>query len=344
MALFYNITDWNEKPWFSSGGTRDKQIVEDNEGQVYYFKTSIKKDVMDYKFEFWSEIIASKIGKLLGFDTLNYEIAVRGEKIGCLSKAMNLDGESKLIEGISFLTGYDNSYDPEKKDSHSIYSYQFICDSLNFFDQGRFISDIDKIIILDSIIGNGDRHQENWGVISNYKEAANILQKQADKDNRLLLKILIKVLSKVMKDKDFWKNRFSEKLSLIIPGSFAPVYDNGSCLGREITDQKLEQMLKDDNMFNSYIKKGKSEIHWNGGKLNHFELIKNISILKTDKIKQYITDVKQKYSEQNIENIVKNIDLNLPKEYSDNRLPDNRKRLIIKLINLRVNKLFELVR
>ena len=32
-----------------------------------------------------------------------------------------------------------------------------------------FIDDIIKIIIFDSLIGNGDRHQENWAIITQQK-------------------------------------------------------------------------------------------------------------------------------------------------------------------------------
>ena len=76
MADFYNITSWNEKPWYQSGGTRDKVIVENPANhKEYYFKTSLKRDLKDYKHEYWSEIIASKVGSLLGFDMLKYDIA-----------------------------------------------------------------------------------------------------------------------------------------------------------------------------------------------------------------------------------------------------------------------------
>ncbi len=344
MASFFDITDWNEKPWFNTTGTRDKKIVEDQQGQLYYFKTSIKKEVMDYKFEFWSEIIASKIGKALGFNTLNYEIAVRGDKIGCLSKSMNIDGESKLTEGISFLTGYDISYNPEEKESQSTYSYQFIYDSLNFFNQDKFIAEIDKIIIFDSIIGNGDRHQENWGVIGNYKAAAKMMEAIADKEKNVFRKVLIHVLSLAFSNKDFWQNKYAKKLSPIMPGYFAPIYDNGSCLGRELSDQRLKQMLKDKTMLSSYINKGKSEIHWDGKKQKHIDLIQKIRTLKEERIDQYIKNVKQKYSQQTIESIVNNIDINLPADLKENSLPDNRKQFIIKLINLRVLKLFELIK
>ena len=61
----------------STGGTRDKAVVEDADGQLYFFKTSLKKKEKDYTYEFWSEIIASEIGRLLGFDTLVYDVAAK---------------------------------------------------------------------------------------------------------------------------------------------------------------------------------------------------------------------------------------------------------------------------
>ena len=45
MADFYNITTWNEKPWYQTGGTRSKVIVENPENDAeYYFKTSLKRE------------------------------------------------------------------------------------------------------------------------------------------------------------------------------------------------------------------------------------------------------------------------------------------------------------
>ena len=48
MPDFYNITSWNEKPWYQTGGTRSKVIVENPEtGEDYYFKSSLKKEKID---------------------------------------------------------------------------------------------------------------------------------------------------------------------------------------------------------------------------------------------------------------------------------------------------------
>lgn len=102
MADFYDITTWNEKPWYQTGGTRNKVIVENPENQKdYYFKTSLKRELKDYQYEYWSEIMASEVGIHLGFDMLKYDIAFNRGEMGCISQSMVTEGKNKLTEGIS---------------------------------------------------------------------------------------------------------------------------------------------------------------------------------------------------------------------------------------------------
>lgn len=50
MAKFYDITEWNEKPFFNTKGTRNKCVVSNPEDDcVYFFKTSMLKEGKDYK-------------------------------------------------------------------------------------------------------------------------------------------------------------------------------------------------------------------------------------------------------------------------------------------------------
>lgn len=72
MAEFFDISNWNEKPWFGTKGSRSKSVVENPEtGALCYFKTSLFKPDKDYKYEFWSEIIIDNINVLD-----NYEIRI----------------------------------------------------------------------------------------------------------------------------------------------------------------------------------------------------------------------------------------------------------------------------
>lgn len=275
MAKFYDITGWNEKPFFNTKGTRNKCVVSNPiDDSIYFFKTSILKDGKDYKTEFWSEIISSEVGRLLGFNVLEYNIAKHGDEIGCISKSMNTDEEC-LIEGISILTGYDNTYKPESKDSYSAYTFHFIKSALESFNLGKYIEDIIKTIIFDSIIGNRDRHQENWGFITSYtaSELTNEEANLAFSNLKDRFKQIKNYLTKNESSKASTRDRI-----LTIEGRYSPIYDSGCCLAREKTEEVVRKMLKDKIMFDSFVNRGKSEIRWgvNGDRLNHFELIINI--------------------------------------------------------------------
>lgn len=329
MADFYDTTTWAERWYYQTGGTRSKVIVENpDNNEEYYFKTSLKRDQKDYKYEFWSEIIASEVGVILGFDMLKYDIAYNRGEIGCISKSMVTMGKNKLTEGISYLTGYDTTYNPKMKDSKKQYTFQLISKTLNAFNFHHYIEKIIEIIILDSIIGNGDRHQENWGIITEYSDVIKKRNLFSKKEKKGLFK-------------KHYYSFFGSKT--ITPGKFSQIYDSGSCLGRELDDEKIKQMIKDQTMLDAYIRRGVSEIHWKGEKLNHFDLINEINKLYPEHVKRIVQRVKERYAEVSVRNCVENIDLNLPEELKEHKLPTDRKEFVIKLIALRVQKLITFI-
>lgn len=272
MTKFYDISNWIEKPYFNTKGTRNKCVVIDpDNGIEYYFKTSICKGAMDYKTEFWSEIIASKFGQALGFNVLDYNIAKHKDEIGCLSQSMIKDGES-LVEGVNLLTGFDNTYRPSDKESYSLYTFHFIKEAISSYGLSENIDDIIRTIIFDAVIGNSDRHQENWGFITPYQEhtftpeeAKNFLQK---------LKEQFKKIRNISRgnDENMSSNEPVKMRILQLDGTYAPIYDSGCCLAREKSEEAVKQMLSDKIQFDSFINRGQSEIRWDesGKKLNHF--------------------------------------------------------------------------
>lgn len=316
MAEFYDISEWEEKQHYNTGGTRNKLVVENPHNlSLYFFKTSLKKEKMDYKYEFWSEIIASKIGLFLKYKMLVYDIAIHKDEMGCLSKLMINTDKEELNEGINYLRRYNQNYNPEDKSQYDKYTFSFIGEALKSHEMDFAIEDIIRVIIFDSIIGNSDRHQENWGFITSNSPI------QENKPTRI----------------------FGKKPISIRKEEFSPIYDSGSCLGRELTDEKVLQMLNNQDMLEAYVKRGVSEIRWNDGKrINHFQLISNLKNEYSDFITKEIQRLKKIYDEQNIEKIVLDIDNNLPKELKQYKIPDDRKKLIIKMVNLRFDKLSNL--
>lgn len=104
-------------------------------------------------------------------------------------------------------------------------------------------------------------------------------------------------------------------------------------------------MLTDSVQLEAYINRGRSEIHWEGEKqkLKHFDLIHKIAdngyqniIIET------IDRLKSKYNKTKIADIINGIDNCIPQEYSLHKIPQERKDFLIKLVSLRVTKLFEL--
>ncbi|MDB5014198.1 MAG: hypothetical protein JWQ25_2400 [Daejeonella sp.] len=356
MANLIDITNWEEKPWYSTGGTRDKCLVESQEGDLYYFKTSLRKERIDYKYEFWSEIIASELGKILGINVLQYDIAIKDEKIGCLCKSM-VKGQERLTQGMNYLVGYDNNYDgnPKDKNQKSLYSYQLIVEALHAFQLDKFIPNIDEIIVFDALIGNGDRHQENWAIIYGYIDASKRIQEVFGYSPSLFNR---KVFGNSPSLFNRSKNRFLkyltsskidqvESIGLFTQTMwdkdvrFSPIYDSGSSLAREHNDEKLEQMLRDKMQFEAYLDRGRAEIHWEGNKMNHFQLVNKI-LEKSERARSTINLFEKNYNQEAINEFINSIDNQLPADFDQYKLTNCRKEFLIKLITSRYQRIINL--
>jgi hypothetical protein len=350
-TTFTDISDWHKNEFYSTGGTRSKYIaLELVTNDEYFFKGS-KETIggeIRYPTEFWSEIVSSKIGQFLGFPMLDYNIGYddnHKQKIGCLSKSM-IGSKNKLTEGIAYLTGFNPKYNPETDKNK--YTFQFIRSALKQFDLIEYVENIIEIIVFDAIIGNSDRHQENWGIILFYKKTNSLIDNQL-KDGSIGYRTAwsIKFFNRMLMwfndiDDDFSKSTLdlSSKFTL---HQFAPIYDSGCCLGREHTDEYVLKMLNDSRMIEKYIRKGESEIHWEGHlkKRKHFELIELLLDNYPIETKKFIARVHEKYKPESIKEIIENIDTNVPKHLIYFKLSETRKQLMFKLVTLRIEKLIQ---
>jgi hypothetical protein len=344
---YFDIRKWNEQPWFSTGGTRDKKYVQGSDSEFYYFKTSLHKTNKDYKYEFWSEVMASQIGLMYGFNMLEYHVAYDGSKVGCISKSMFTPNDEELNEGGKYIQAYLPSFDPSLKEYRKLYSFQLIEKTLQHFKYDKYIDNIIEIIVFDALIGNSDRHQENWAFITKLTILSNSIaqigirakNKEIDISSSFINRWFRKMyLNKEANDLNI--DAKSMRLHLNKDPLFSPIYDSGSSLGREWVELKVESMLHNHQELEAYINRGESEIHWNNEKVKFFKMIEYLSQDKhASKLQSVLKRLKEKHNVDSIKNILLHIDDCVPPELQWCKMPLNRKELLIKMVTLRFEKL-----
>lgn len=333
MIKIYKIDNWNIKRWIQTGGTREKCFVENPvDGKLYFFKESIPR----YPSEFWSEIISSKIGALLGFDLLDYNIGILHNTVGCICESMVNQRTEELDHGINLIK---NSVPGFKISERPVILFTDV--EKSFQNYGGFINRFIDILVFDAIIGNQDRHSENWAVIRSLDTTH---EKYNKKKIAIRLYEIYKRTGLRLKNIPF-KSFFLKYMNKaeIVNIKFSPIYDSGSSLGREIAEDRIPEFLSNSNRMNQYILNGKSEVKWDKArkKINHFELLTFIRGKYKTVVKSRIEDVISNYDGKKVSDIILNIDNDIPKEFEETKLSLQRKELIIKFIDLRVNLLKE---
>jgi hypothetical protein len=141
---FIDASNWQPAPWYNIGGTRAKKVLQDPNGNEYYFKCSEKKAAKDgklekyYKYEFWNEIIAFQLGKCLGLNTLRYDVAVFDGEIGCISPKMIVTDEEHLLDIGRFMTALNPDFLPEDNSTRNKYTFQLLEQTLDHYKINKF--------------------------------------------------------------------------------------------------------------------------------------------------------------------------------------------------------------
>jgi hypothetical protein len=338
-TTFTDLSDWISKEWERpQKGSSSITIFEKPEtSENYFFKESHTR----YELEFWSEIIASKFGQMIGLEVLDYNIGYYKGNLGCLSKSMvNPDVGQVLYHGVEILNDHIETFEMSDKPFFSFQDIQELCKKDDF---KHLLKHFHEIIIFDALIGNTDRHTENWAFIRNFSTKVDVpVTKPIRK--LMLFKLLVMSLINPKKVKQFlidYVNRAEtsvfmmqlKHLGLLINFTHiaSPIYDSGCCLGREIDEMKIQDFINDKKRIESYTEKGKSEIRWNKERRIHSadnELLKSIfNQLKTDNL------------HDSIKSIVNQIDEQIPLEIQKTRLTLHRKQFITELLIFRFQKL-----
>lgn len=159
---------WEEYKGASEGSGRSEKIWLQNPDteQIGLFKFKKDKETTDHI----SECIAFQLAMFLDIPCARFELGKYRGRDGSMSYNIIEKASETLIEGIYFIYYSYPFYDSEKfidLRTHHRYSIEMILQSI-----GKFVS-IDgfmKMILFDFLIGNSDRHQNNWAVIKDQTE------------------------------------------------------------------------------------------------------------------------------------------------------------------------------
>lgn len=160
--MLLDFSHWDVYKGASEGsGRSEKQwLINKETGEIGLFKFT----KTDRTTEHISEKLAFELAQLIGLESARVDIGMYDCRIGSMSYLINKENEI-LIEGISLINKIYPSYDPYTMFddmNKEYYSLEMILNSLSEFN---LESDFFKIVIFDFLIGNSDRHQNNWAII-----------------------------------------------------------------------------------------------------------------------------------------------------------------------------------
>ena len=195
-----------------------------HEGRRWLFK-----EVRPNTGEHWAEKVAAELAVLLELPAARVELAQCLDKRGCAVESFIVDRRKQfLVHGNELLAGAVTGYEREKRFRQSDHTLANIIRAVEkVFPAGPLrllaAAQLCGYVTFDALIGNTDRHHENWGLF------ASIVTDSSGKSSGLMIEI-------------------------------ARSFDHASSLGRELLDEERARRLRDGAIL-SYIRKGRGGVY-----------------------------------------------------------------------------------
>lgn len=120
--------------------------------------------------EDWAEKAAAEVALAIGIHAATVELASYGERRGCISRNfVDVEAGQALVHGNEILgmrvTGYDKGKTFRQSD-HTLENIDSAIRSLFAEEHADgILTELAGYMVLDALIGNTDRHHENWGLL-----------------------------------------------------------------------------------------------------------------------------------------------------------------------------------
>jgi len=195
-------------------------------GHRYLFKEAIKSakdsDQPRYPDQYWAEVIAFRIGRMMGLTLPPVFVAIdsaRNEPGTINEWFMGYPGsdDERYSPGGDLMQRLIPEYDRDKGREHNLETIIKLSRALAL--QHELTHDWRPYwglcLCFDALIGNTDRHQENWGLV--------------------------------------WTEDARR-------AHFSPYFDNGTSLGHELEPAKMQRMTRDSNELEGYLRRGRHQM------------------------------------------------------------------------------------
>lgn len=250
-----DITSWPEDPEFSAAypeGARPKRVVlsPSNPEQAYIkpqWRHMFKRSSNRSDEQFWSEVVAYEVGQLLEIEVPPCYPAYdcNSDHCGALSPWFYDESKESYFAAGNFYHRIIDGFDRDKGTQHNLLDAHSFNERVLGDSQ---IYDFWGMLLFDAIIGNTDRHQDNWGHILESREYSKSVAKRRGQKHYAV-----------------WR--------------FAPWFDNGTSLGYEIPPRKFTQW-RDQNL-DTYIMRGRHHLRFAPDNLVQIGHIESLRFIKT---------------------------------------------------------------
>jgi hypothetical protein len=166
-----DVSAWQVMELEATGQNRHPWLRDDQAGEAWLFKPVVVKNG-HRQGEDWSEKLASLVGNALGVPCADIELARRGSDEGCISRDLKPRHGWQLQTGALLLTDVIPGYVSQdvRRRGHNLENVRTALEGVApppSFD-GPAMPAFDVFagyLVLDAIIANQDRHDENWAVL-----------------------------------------------------------------------------------------------------------------------------------------------------------------------------------